>query len=207
MNNGLSANGVLAKSKYVSSQAPVTIVLDDGGKRNAAVEVLDRVKRGEQVLALDPVFFGGTVHSDNHGSAETDPATLEYMEVFHGIGERTLSLEVAQLLEISRWMIQKSGATRVRLETRGIRSQTIGLIAAALKPQDFSEIVVRDGMKSFSYLEDKPVEYQQGPDLFCFGLYRDFDIDSLEKMASGIHMLHENMLVATAPVSSPRKTD
>jgi hypothetical protein len=103
--------------------------------------------------------------------------------------ERTTK-PAAQLLEIARWITQTSGNHALRLETRGIRSQTIGLLAAALQPQAFSEIVVREGMKSFAYLQEKPVEFQQAADLFCFGLYNEFDIDRLEKQAGGTAPRH-----------------
>ena len=48
----------------------------------------------------------------------------------------------------------------------------------------FSEIVVRDGMHSLSYLLDAPVKFEQAPELFCLDLFKYFDIDSLEAMAA-----------------------
>jgi hypothetical protein len=54
-------------------------------------------------------------------------------------------------------------------------------------------------MKSFRYLEEKPVEYYQAADLFCFGLYRDFDIDRLAKMAQGVTLVQKDMLTLTPP--------
>ena len=60
----------------------------------------------------------------------------------------------------------------------------MALVAAALEPNAFSEIVVRDGMKSLGHVLDKPVEYLDAPDLFCLDLYKDFDVDSLTALAS-----------------------
>src|SRR5208337_526152 len=58
MNNGLNATGVWLKAMAISDNAPITVVLNDQGKQRAASEVSDRVNRGEQVLALDVLFFG-----------------------------------------------------------------------------------------------------------------------------------------------------
>jgi hypothetical protein len=56
------------------------------------------------------------------------------------------------------------------------------LVAATLYPDLFSDVVVREGMESLRHLLDKPVEYQAAPDLFCLGLYPEFDVARLEKM-------------------------
>jgi hypothetical protein len=58
------------------------------------------------------------------------------------------------------------------------------LVAAALDPELFSAIVVRNGMHSLSYLLELPVRFEQAPELFCLDLYKDFDIDRLEALAT-----------------------
>jgi hypothetical protein len=93
-------------------------------------------------------------------------------------------MEAAQLIRITRWAAQQAGVAKVRLEAAGIRSQGVALVAAALEPGLFSEIVVREGMHSLSYLLDAPVKFEQAPELFCLDLYKHFDIDSLEAMAA-----------------------
>jgi hypothetical protein len=43
---------------------------------------------------------------------------------------------------------------------------------------------VKDGMRSLSYLLEKPVRYAvDAPDLFCLDLYKDFDLDRLVLLA------------------------
>ncbi|HET6220002.1 MAG TPA: acetylxylan esterase, partial [Acidobacteriaceae bacterium] len=98
-------------------------------------------------------------------------------------GDRTIGIEAAQLIGVARWAEKCSGAAKVRLETGGIRTQAIGLVAAALEPGLFSEISVRNGMHSLSYVFNLPVEFEQAPELFCLDLYKEFDIDSLEALA------------------------
>jgi hypothetical protein len=86
----------------------------------------------------------------------------------------------------------------VRIETRGIRSQTVALLAAALEPMLFSEIVTRQGMTSFGYLLTRPVSSDDAADLFCLDLYKEFDIDELEAMLGSVRVLRYDSLEAKA---------
>jgi dienelactone hydrolase len=181
MNNGLSANAVWLRAIGNPETAPVTIILHDQGKKAASVEVSDRVNRGEQVLAADLLFTGDAW-------AKLDSA--DYQQILHGVGERPIGMEAAQLIEIARWIGRHAGPTHVRVETTGIRNQVAALIAAALEPELFSEVLVRDGMASLAYLLEKPVEFNQAADLFCLDLYKEFDLDRLESVAIPTRFVH-----------------
>jgi hypothetical protein len=182
MSNGLTANGVWFKAIHLSDNAPPTLILDDNGKKSAGQEVADRINRGDQVLAVDLIFTGDAWEKTN---------SYGYQQMLHGTGDRALGLEVAQLIEISKWLRNRSSISQVRLESRGIRNQVVCLMAAALQPDLFSELVIREGMSSLSYLLEKPVEYDQAADLFCLDLYREFDLDYLETMAESVKILHQ----------------
>ena len=174
--NGLEATAVLLKAVTAQPEAPAAIVLDDKGRKAAGVLVSDRVNRGEQVLALDLLFNGATIPQ------EPDPADWEMLTA--SAGDRPLGIEVAQLLAITEWLRATSGGARVRIETDGKRSQVIALVAAALAPDVFSEIVSSDAIESLGYLLEKPVPYRGAPELFCLDLYKFFDIPQLEAMAA-----------------------
>jgi dienelactone hydrolase len=174
--NALSATGIWVASSHVGAAAPLTIVLNDKGYKASAANVADRVNRGEQVLALDPLFFGATSPDD------TDPASWELLVA--GSGERPLGIEVAQLIAIARFF--GADKQKIRLETEGIRSQSVALAAAALEPVFFSEVFSNGGMSSFQYLLDTPVLYRTAPDLFCLDLFKYFDLDRWSAMASGV---------------------
>ena len=174
MGNGLNANGVWLKGIAGPVKAPVTLVLDDRGKKAAADVISERVNRDEQVLALDLLFTGDAWKG-------TEPS--EYAQLLDSLGDRTVGLEAAQLLAAARWMRESSGMPKLRLETTGIRSQLTALVAAALEPELFSEVVVRGGMKSLQYVLDAPVTFQDAPDLFCLDLYKDFDLEALALLA------------------------
>jgi hypothetical protein len=178
LNNGLSANGIWLRSIQQSSDsAPVTIVLNDKGREASADAVLQRFSRGEQVLALDLMFMG---------SAWKNEYPFLFAEVLDSLGDRPIGMQAAQLIRITRWAQQKTGVAKVSLEADGMRNQVVALVAASLEPDLFSELVVRDGIRSFSYVLEKPVTFVQAPELFCLGLYKEFDISTLEALAGPV---------------------
>jgi Prolyl oligopeptidase family len=174
--NGLAATGIWIAGSHAGADAPVTIVLNDKGYKASAQNVVDRVNRGEQVLALEPLFFGSTTPDD------PDPAYWEMLVA--SSGDRPLGLEVGQLLAVAKSF--STAGSKIRVETIGIRSQVITLAAAAIEPELFSEIYSDNAMKSLSYLLDTPVPYRAAPDLFCLDLYKYFDIDRLAVIASPV---------------------
>ena len=170
MNNGLSADGVYMKGIATPPKAPVTVVLNDRGKKAAGVEVSDCVNRDEQVLALDLMFMG---------DAWKDNGQYSYTQIFDAVGDRPLGMEAAQLIEIAHWLLNLAGVPKVAVECTGIRNQVIALVAAALEPDLFSRVTVREGMRSLQFLLQAPVTFHEAPDLFCLDLYREFDMDRL----------------------------
>jgi dienelactone hydrolase len=178
--NGLSATAVWVAASTTASDAPVTVVLNDKGYKASARSVAERVNRGEQVLALEPLFFGATSPDE-----EADAAYWEMLVA--GMGDRPLGLEASQLLAIAKSFRSSSGQ-KIRLETEGIRSQILALVAAALEPDLFSEIQSNDVMDSLRFLLDSPVPYRTAPELFCLDLYEYFDVDRLTALASSVNV-------------------
>lgn len=192
MDNGLSATGVWMKDVPTPAGNEMTLVLNDGGMKAAGAEVwdklpeiADRMERGDQVLALDLLFTGDA-------APEHQPELMA--EMLAATGERPLGMEAAQLIGIVHWAQQRYAPARIRLESEGIRSQMVSLVAAALQPQLFSTIEIHHGMNSLGYLLDAPVPYKAAPDLFCLDLYKDFDIDSLTALAEPAQVVEKEML-------------
>jgi hypothetical protein len=98
------------------------------------------------------------------------------------LGERPLGIEVGQLVSPGEWLQSTSHPSGIRLESRGIRSEMAALLARALMPSMFSEVVIANGIPSLQYLLDTPVPYLKAPDLFCLDLLRRFDIPVLARM-------------------------
>ncbi len=177
-NNGTSATAVWLKAIAAPQNAPATLVLRDEGKRAAGLEISERVNRGEQVLAEDLLFTGDMVPNK--------PAAWLYWTGMASLRDRPLGVRAAQLTEISRWLGRLSAQPKIRLEATGLRSQVVAQIAAALDPGLFSTLVVHKGIRSLQYLLDQPVEMTTAPELFCLDLYKQFDLDRLDRMSEGV---------------------
>ncbi len=177
--HGLSATAVWLKAIAAPANAPATLLLRDEGKRAAGPEVSERVNRGEQALAVDLLFTGDMLPD------KRPPAWL-YSTGMASLRDRPLGIRAAQLIEISRWLSRISGQRKIRLEATGMRSQVVAQIAAALEPGLFSTLAVRKGISSLRFLLDKPVGMTSAPELFCLDLYREFDLDRLERMSEGV---------------------
>ncbi len=179
MSNELSATGVLLRSITSPVDSPATIVLHDKGKGEASSIVSDRMNRGEQVLAADLLFIG-----DSYKGLDT----AGYAEILHGMGDRALGMQVAQLHALTQWVRKLSAGGKVRIEAAGPRSQVAALTAAALQPELYSAVSVSDGMQSLGYLLAKPVEFEEAPELFCLDLYRQFDVSQIAALAAPAHV-------------------
>lgn len=174
MNDGLMTNAVWLRAIGAADTAPATIVLDDKGRAATSEECTDRVNRGEQVLAADLPF---------QGEAWKQEGTWLFGQMIYTTGGRPLGIEAAHVIELANWLKHR-GAPKVRIEASGMRNQTVALVAAALQPSLFSEVVVRHGIPSLRYLVDKPVKYQDAADLFCLDLFKLTDLDRLAELSS-----------------------
>jgi len=197
MSNGLSSTGIWLKEVQVGDTAPLTIVINDKGKKGAATEVWDkefevahRLERGEQVLAVDLMGM--------RDAAPDQPFDL-IAEMLAATGERPLGMEAAQLISVARWAQEEWAPTQIRLEGTGIRSQVISLVASALEPRLFSQLELHGGMHSLSYLLEDPVEFKDAPDLFCLDLYKEFDLDRLVMLAEPVDVIQRGFVELSAP--------
>jgi hypothetical protein len=196
--NGLTATAVWLKAIAAPGQAPITLVINDAGMQ--AVRTMEftepaemhmmsgdyiawHLNRGEQVLVLNVLFVGDASPDNLGGPKSLWENSVLYTQLLASLGERALGLEAAQLLAATKWIQQMTGAQSVWANSTGIRSQVIALVASALQPATYSELVIQEGMRSFSHLLDKPVTYQEAPDLFCLDLYKEFDIADLVALA------------------------
>ena len=174
--NGLSATGVWLQGIGTSKDAPVTIVLNDNGYKAAEKEISEHVNRGEQVLALDLLFTGSM--------RPQDPDPTDWELLVSSAGERPLGMEAAQLLAVAKWLRTNTGQTQIQVNTDGIRTQVITMVAAAIEPSTFSELTNNHTMKSLGYLLATPVPFRFAPDLFCLDLYKYFDLGSIADIAA-----------------------
>jgi hypothetical protein len=109
--NRLTAAGVWAHSIAAGEGSPVTVVLNDQGKKAAAPQVAEAVNRGRQTVALDLIFHGDAALPARHSGL--------YPLLIASMGQRALGLEAAQLIAVARWMRERGAGSPVRLESAG----------------------------------------------------------------------------------------
>jgi dienelactone hydrolase len=174
LSDRISAAGTWFLENVAPPDSPATIVLDDEGQEAASAMVSEHLDRGEQVLTLSLLFQDETLQHAASWAMLADSS-----------GVRPLGLEVGQLVAVADWLRAKTGHP-VQVETNGIRSQVISLVAAALVPDTFSKIVNRNAMRSLAYLLDNSVSFRTAPELFCLDLYRYFDLDTIAELAAPV---------------------
>ncbi len=198
--NGLSATGVLFRSVNAPETAVTTVLVSDLGMSSVIDDVVNEVGRGQRVLVLEPLFFG-----ENIPGSTKYPGVAQFAQMLNGLGERPLGIEAAQIVAVVRWLGQdldhgsstphSSGVNpnkmtpQVRIITTGARSETVGIVAAAIKPELFSQLEARQSIPSLIYVFDHPLSYfgaymNEAPELMCLDLYHDFDFNTLAAIAS-----------------------
>ena len=143
-----------------------------------------------ELLALDVLFFGD--------ASPGKPIPGAYTQLLGAIGDRPMGMEAAQLIAITRWLQSLSHARRIRVETTGIRSQVVALTACDLEPTLFAELITHGGMRSLGFILDKPVSYDDAPDLFCLDLYKDLDVDGLVALAEPTKVTQSDLMLSSS---------
>ena len=199
LSNGLSATGVWIESEWTPDGAPLTVIVNDGGREAADKEMWDNypevgyaVERGDQVLVLSLLFTGD---ANPFGG---DTPGFAYM--MNAVGAPPLGLEAAQLIGITQWAQQHRHPSRVTLESSGYRMQLVSLVAGALEPKLFGKIAIHQGMHSLSYIFDEAISSGRVPDMFCRDLYEDFDLNMLKAMAEPTAVSESDSVESVHPV-------
>jgi dienelactone hydrolase len=182
MADGLNATAVWLKPISLPDTIPVTVILDDRGKAAATGRIADRLNRGEQVLTVDLAFLG----EDWKGETVS-----ELLQLVSATGGRPIGMEAAELLDIVRWVAQRAHTAKLRVETCGMRTQLVALLASATHPELFSDVEIRDGIGSLADVLKKPVEYSAAPDLFCLDLLRETDLDRLAALSAPVRVVNQ----------------
>lgn len=184
MADRLSATAVWLKPIGLPDTIPVTVILDDQGKAAVAGRIADRLNRGEQVLAVDLAFLG----EDWKGETVS-----ELLQLVSATGSRPIGVETAELLDIVRWAAERAHTATVRVETSGVRTQLVALLASATHPELFREVEIHDGMRSLADVLKKPVQYSAAPDLFCLDLLRETELDRLAALSAPVRVVSQEM--------------
>jgi hypothetical protein len=149
-----------------------TIIIADRGRKDAGEIVRRQVAAGQRVLAIDLLGFG-------EAGIGIEPIELQMIAT---VGRRPLGVQVAQLLAAADWFDEDE--VKPGLVALGPRSGVIALVAAAVEPEIFAEVELRDSWSSLKEFISRDMELKDAPELGCFGLLHEFDLAQLEMLSS-----------------------
>ena len=150
------------------------ILVADGGRGSAAAEAVRLLDDGYRVVAVDPFYFG-----------ESRIAQRDFLFALlvAAVGDRPLGLQASQVAAVARWSRQQHGSP-ITVVALGPRSSLFSLVAAGLEEKAIGRLELHDSLKSLKEVIQQNWAVNQKPELFCFGLLEEFDVQQLTALAS-----------------------
>ena len=150
------------------------ILIADDGRKNADAHAERLLAQGNQVIAVDLLFFG-----------EMKIERQNLFALFLAcVGERPLGIQASQLTAIARWVQAERKIDSVTVCAVGPRSTVIALVAAALEPNAIGGLELHGCLDSLKSIVEQNWTVDKAPELFCFGLLEAFDIPQLAALVS-----------------------
>ena len=151
-----------------SERTDSTVVLiSDEGRLPLTGRALRLAKMGRRVIAADLLGFG-ELEFGRPGNSNDDIV----LHMAASVGQRPLGIQAAQLAALAKWC----GSPSPVIAAEGPRSSTIALVAAALEKDAIAELEVERSWASWKDVIRQNLTAEEAPELFCFGLLREFDI-------------------------------
>jgi len=159
---GLTVPVFFSRSRHGDSTQ--LIVADQGARR---------ARCNQEILRRNHVF-----KADIFGTGENLYGS-SYQLLVESAGYRLLGIQVEQVLACARFAQEQIRVAKVDMVAHGMISSTVILLAAALEPNLFQNLTVHGNISSLTLLVEKPINYEDAPSLFCFGLLEVTDIPQL----------------------------
>jgi dienelactone hydrolase len=154
-----------------------TIVIADGGRSSVAEAIGKLADGGVRVLAIDPLLVG-------ESQTKAQDPQYTYPLFMSAVGERPLGIQAAQLVAIARWSRGDQRERQVNLIAWGPRASAAALVAAAIAPDDVRGVEMNDALTSLKQLIEQDKAVESLPELFAFGLLKEFDIRDIAALVS-----------------------
>lgn len=152
----------------------VSLVVSDFGRVAAHPHVVSELKLGRRVLVADILGTGELA------------TNFSYEMVMATAGDRPLGVKVAQLCAVARWACVRYRCRSVHLKGIEEVSSVVALLTAALQPSRYASLTTYGLTDTLGRLIDVPHSYAGAPSLYCFGLFKEFDVPDLHRMASAV---------------------
>jgi hypothetical protein len=133
------------------------------------------IARGHRVLAIDPFYFG---------ESKIEERDFLFALLISAIGDRPLGIQASQVAGISRWARARGGERPLTLVAVGPRASLITLVATALESEAIVAVELHGSLGSLREIIEQNGSVDKTPEMFCFGLLQDFDIQQLAALAA-----------------------
>lgn len=158
-----------------NANGTVILVADEGRACEAvATAAAGHLAAGRRVLAIDPFYFG---------EAKIASHDFLFALLISAVGDRPLGVQASQIAAVARWSREHRPNEAVSVEAHGERLGLAALCAAALE-EHIAAVEVRGGLGSLKEVIERNGSVNQTPELFCFGLLRDFDVVHLAALVA-----------------------
>ena len=150
-------------------------------RRGVKVELIDRWEPGHsratsadynRVIAIAPFYFG---------ESKIGRRDFLYGLLISTIGDRPIGIQAGQINAVAVWAARRFGT--VEVEAVGPRTSLMTLIAAGIDGTAISSVRLNDSMTTLRDIINDDITVNQQPELFCFGLLNEFDVQELKVLA------------------------
>ena len=148
------------------------IVIADGGRKSAAGEIEALLNSHVRVLAVDPFYYG-----------ESKIATRDslFAMLIASLGARPLGVQAGQLMAVARWL-KREHPGQVGIEAAGPRTSLAAMIAGALEERAIDGLTLHHSFASLRDVLQDDWTVSRAPELFCFGLLKEFDLPQIRAL-------------------------
>lgn len=156
-------------------KSTVCIAADDG-KASQSERIEQLLASGQRVLAVD-LFYVGECKLDDRGYL--------FALFVASVGGRPLGVQADELQAVARWAATQFGEPLGQQIAVGPRVSLAALVAAATAASDerARQLVVEHALGSLREIITNDWTANDYPELFCFGLLKNCDIDDLIGLA------------------------
>lgn len=151
------------------------LVVADAGKAGVAAQIEKLLQDGTRVVAVDPFYLG---------ESKITSRDFLFALLVSAVGERPVGLQASQIVAAARWLASRKEVGPVTLVSYGPRVGVSALIAAALENNVIAKLVQHDALSSFKQIIENNWTVQSHPELFCFGLLKEFDVPQTQKLVN-----------------------
>jgi hypothetical protein len=161
---------------YRGTPQGTSCIVADGGRTSALDQIESLLAAKSRVLAIDP-FYLGESKLPNNGNR---------LALFvSSVGARPLGLQADQIQSVTLWAATKYGEPVKQVVAVGPRIALAALVAAATGSGDErpQQLVLHGSLASLRQVVENNWTVDDYPELFCFGLYQNCDVDDLIELA------------------------